>query len=372
MTPCPELGLDRVWLTGEGRVKLLDFPAPDLAAQGASPKRPTDSGPDFRTQNAPRFLAEVAAAALGGTAAPGTKAAAEVPLPLDARVFLNGLSQLPGAQAVVAALKPLLDRTAAVSRLRRGALVASCMVVPLLALGSGFFLVSVLQEANRTNPGLMDLSSLLQLRTSARFRGDKQVQVPSDRQLAIYVVHHYRGMITNQATWSNPLVLSLINGERRAFVEKSLAEHPAPTEAQIADADAAVDKIPKQEFLAANPSRWVRPGMLMFTALLACVCLPALMAALAFRGGLVLLIAGVTFVRKDGRPASRMRLLWRAILAWCPSFFAYELSMSALDKQPSWGPWVALALAGLLAAWSVALPERGLQDRIAGTWPVPR
>jgi hypothetical protein len=246
------------------------------------------------------------------------------------------------------------------------------MVVQLLALGSGFFVLSALHEANRTNPELMDLSSLLQLRTSARFKGDKQVQVPTDRQLAIYIVHHYRGMLTNQATWSNPLVLSMINGERRAFVEKSLAEHPGPTEAQIADADAAVDKIPKQEFLAANPSRWVRPAMFMYGALLACVCLPALMAALAFRGGLVLLIAGTTFVRKDGQRASRLRLLWRALLTWCPSFCACVFSMQALDQQSIWGPWVALGLAGLLAAWSVLLPGRGLQDYLAGTWPVLR
>jgi hypothetical protein len=365
----PELGLDRIWLTGEGRVKLLDFPAPGLAAQTAGPNRPADS----RTQRASRFLAEVAAAALAGTSAPITQPGdVPLPLPLHARAFLSGLSQLPSAHAVAAALKPLLDRAAAVSRLRRGALVAGCMVFPLLALGSAFFVRSALQEANRKNPELMHLSSLLELRTSARFRGDKRVHVPSDHQLAIYIVHHYRGLLTNQATWSNPLVLSVINGERRAFVEKSLAEHPGPTEAQIADADAAVDKIPRQEVLAANPSRWVRPAMAMYGTLLACVCLPALMAALAFRGGLVLLLAGVTFVRNDGQRASRLRLLWRALLTWGPSFFACVFSMQALDQQSIWGPWVGLGLVGLLAAWSVLLPGRGLQDYFAGTWPVPR
>ena len=102
------------------------------------------------------------------------------------------------------------------------------------------------------------------------------------------------------------------------------------------------------------------------------VCIPALIAALLFRGGMVLLIAGVTFVRKDGQRASRLRLLWRAMVAWSPSFLAFMLSILAISKQLAWGPWLALALLGLLTAGSVALPVRGLQDRLAGTWPVPR
>ena len=246
------------------------------------------------------------------------------------------------------------------------------MVVPLLAFGGGFFSMGLLSEVSRTNPGLVDLSRLLRQRTSGWFSGGKPTQAPTDRQLAIYILHHYRGMITNQATWSNPWALSLINGERRAFVEKSLAEYPAPTEAQIADADAAVAKfLPRQDFFADNPPLTLSTRT-MLAALLPCACLPALLAALAFRGGLLLLIAGVTFVRKDGQPASRMRVLWRALLAWIPLFCACGFAMSALDKQWVWGAWTSLALAGLLAAWSVALPERGLQDRLAGTWPVPR
>jgi hypothetical protein len=48
------------------------------------------------------------------------------------------------------------------------------------------------------------------------------------------------------------------------------------------------------------------------------------------------------------------------------------VTVVALDKHWVWQPWLALALLGLLAAVSVALPKRGLQDRLAGTWPVPR
>ena len=91
-----------------------------------------------------------------------------------------------------------------------------------------------------------------------------------------------------------------------------------------------------------------------------------------FRGGLVLLIAGVTYVRKDGARASRLRLLWRAIVVWGPVVPVFAVTILALVKHLTWQPWLALALLGLLAAVSLALPRRGLQDYLAGTWPVPR
>jgi hypothetical protein len=80
----------------------------------------------------------------------------------------------------------------------------------------------------------------------------------------------------------------------------------------------------------------------------------------------------VRYVRKDGVRASRLRLLWRAVVAWCPAVPVFAVTVVALDKHLIWEPWLALALFGLLAAVSVALPTRGLQDRLAGTWPVPR
>ncbi|MCX6924402.1 MAG: hypothetical protein NT154_14490 [Verrucomicrobia bacterium] len=112
--------------------------------------------------------------------------------------------------------------------------------------------------------------------------------------------------------------------------------------------------------------------MVLATSLLAYVGLPALVAALVFRGGVVLLIAGVTYVRKDGQRASRLRLLWRALVTWSPLVPMAGLSALALAKHWPWQPWLALALLGLLTAVSIALPTRGLQDRLAGTWPVPR
>ena len=370
----PELALDRVWITGEGQAKLLDFPAPGPGWEPESRNSKAESNLLPPTQTAQGFLAEVAAAALAGTGAASAKTASEVavPLPLHARAFLKSLSQMAGADAVAAALKPLLSRVAVVSRLRRAALVGGCIVFPVVACGGGYFALTFLQELTRKNPGLMELNSLLSLRTSARFWGGKNMKMPADRQIAIYIAHHYRGMITNQASWSSPYVLSMVKGEGRKFAEQSVAEHAEPTEAEIKEADDAVGRfVPKQQFFSAKAPSWL-PAMVLVGALLFYVGVPALIATLLFRGGLVLLIAGVTFVRKDGQRASRLRLLWRAIVTGSPLFLAFFLSIAAISQQLNWGPWLTLGIPGLLAVFSVALPQRGLQDRLAGTWPVPR
>jgi hypothetical protein len=370
----PELALDRVWITGEGRAKLLDFPAPGPVGKSETRNPKPESSPGSPPQTTQGFLAEVAAAALEGTWAASAKAtgAAASLLPLHARAFLKSLPQMAGAEAVALALKPLLSRVAAVSRLRRAALVAGCIVFPVIVCALAPLMMIFMQDLTRKNPGLMELNTLLQTRTSARFWGGKKVQLPADRQYAIYIAHHYRGLITNGASWSSPFVVAMIKGDARKFAEQSVAEHPASTEEEIKEADAAVGKfVPKSQPFAGKLPPWL-PAMMLVGALACYVCIPALIAALLFRGGLVLLIAGVTFVRKDGQRASRLRLLWRAIVAWSPVLLAFVLSILAISKQLNWGPWLALALPILLAVLSIALPKRGLQDRLAGTWPVPR
>jgi hypothetical protein len=370
----PALGLDRVWITGEGRAKLLDFPAPgpDGKSETRNPKAESNLLPP--TQTAQGFLAEVAAAALEGIGAASAKAAGDVvvPLSLHARAFLKGLPQMAGADAVAAALKPLLCRVAAVSRLRRAALVAGCIVFPVIVCALAPLMMIFMQDLTRKNPGLMELNTLLQMRTSGRFWGGKNTQLPADCEFAIYIAHHYRGFITNEASWSSPFVLSLVKGDGRKFAEQSVAEHPEPTEAEIKEADAALERfVPKHQFFGEKLPPWL-PAIVMVGALLFYVGVPALIATLLFRGGLVLLIAGVTFVRKDGQRASRLRLLWRAIVTGSPLFLAFVLSIVAISQHLNWGPWLALGIPGLLAVLSVALPKRGLQDRLAGTWPVPR
>jgi len=377
----PELGLDRVWITVEGRAKLLDFSAPGLPfaassqvpnATAAAPPIVSLTASTLQPFNA--FLNAVAATALSGSPGAGAQAAAEVgmPLPLYARAFLRSLSQMAGADAVAAALRPLLNRVAAVSRARRAALVLGCIAFPVLAGMAGSLGLGYMRQLTQKNPGLMDVNILCWTRTSGRFWGGKNAQLPADREFAIYIASHYRGVITNATVWSSPWALGMVKGESRKFAEQSVADYPAPTTNEVAEADAAVGKyVPKEQPFTATPSSGMW-AMAVAVTLALYVAFPALVAALLFRGGLVLLLAGVTYVKRNGQRASRLRLFWRAVVTWGLAFTVLALTLAGLQAHWTWQPWLALALFGLVAAVSVALPERGIQDRLAGTWPVPR
>ncbi len=394
----PVLALDRVWIAGDGRAKLLDFPAPGLATAephqaGAMPAAPPlpDTG---RTQ---RFLGKVAVAALEGRADADVKNAVEaaVPLPLHARNFLKNLPRpaptsgpvrsvsAPGApspaDAVAAALQPLLKRPTAVSRLRRAVVVAGCVVFPLFAGLSSVVSMAMLQHSY---PGIFELSMLLQARQGNYLPAEKKGEADTagqgekaspERQVAVFIASHYRATIADDALWNSPIAISMIKGDARQFAEQSLVDYPAPTKEEIAAADAALNPWLQQMLQISRP----HPLFIVTVVLIIYVCLPALIAALLFRGGLVLLPAGINFVRRDGKRASRLRVFWRALVAWCPLLFGligFMLMFGKLDNGMFNDlPFVLnFGLYCGLAVLSVALPQRGLPDRLAGTWPVPR
>jgi serine/threonine protein kinase len=363
----PEVfALDRVWITDDGRAKLLDFPAP-----GARQPSPAI---DFPSEGFKGFLTQVAASALNGSAEPAAENGfpVPVPLPLHARRFLEQISQFPSPDAAAATLKPLLQRVAQVTRWRRAAIAAGCLVMPAisaLAITVGF---TLLQRWDQSNPGVFELNNLLHQRTSINSHSLKnQPQHPTDRQFEIYIANHYGPLITNEDMWKGGLTVTLIKGEDRKFAEKSVAENPAPTNDEISEADAAFKQMasPRLHDMTKQP---FFPFFMACIVLVIYVCIPALIATLLFRGGLLLFAARVTYVCKDGEPASRLRLFWRALVVWSPLLIILvAFAMPKVWFSPTAGAISAVSLLCIFAIISIGLPERGLQDRLAGVWPVP-
>ena len=363
------LALDRIWITADGRAKLLDFPAPG-AADDAS-RRTTD---ELTSQ---QFLARVAHAALaGGDSAPvdPNKTSLAASLPLHARSFLQSLSALPNVEAVAATLKPLLQRVTTVSRLRRAGLVAGCIAFPLVAAVGMMFGMRIYNKWVQGQPEIGDLAQVLNIRAAMNMPFFRNNPHPDDRTFAIYIASHHRATITNPSQWSTFYAVSTINGKNRQFAEQSLVDFPNPTEKEINAATKAMKPLvaPRDGSAKIVLQPWF-PLVVFAVSLGLYVCLPALLAALLFRVGLVLRGGGVAVARRDGTPASRGRVLWRALVAWAPVLgtpFLLVLIMPLLG-----GLWSAVTLSVLVLTptlWSLALPGRGLQDRLAGTCLVPR
>jgi hypothetical protein len=99
-----------------------------------------------------------------------------------------------------------------------------------------------------------------------------------------------------------------------------------------------------------------------------------LLSGLLFRGGLVLRWLGISVVNKSGAEVSRLRGLWRTVVAWSPAGAAVVIAMLWIFSSYDFLPVIVMPLAGGLTGivWAVVNPERGLQDKVAGTYLVPR
>jgi hypothetical protein len=101
----------------------------------------------------------------------------------------------------------------------------------------------------------------------------------------------------------------------------------------------------------------------------------ALIGAFLARGGLTLRAFGAALVNRRGERVSRFRALWRAMVVWLPMaavpLVIENEQMAALDARLILKS-VLVALFIAAAVWTALHPSRSIQDRLAGTWVVPR
>ena len=290
----PVLTLDRVWITATGRAKSPRFSRRPALPAWRKPPRRTNPAASFLAKSPPRYSPAVVnhVAPAGSEILPAPAAARAAMAEPTAQTARRGRRR-PHAGAII----PTVGRDNALAAGRH--FVAGCLAGPILHMFDDL-VPRRWQHRSRANPGVMELSALLREHATANSRWMKNQPHPTDRQFAIYIAAHYRNLVTNEAAWTSPLNMTLVKGDARKFAEQSVAQFPAPTKAEVSEADAALKKTASQppviDFLN-------NPRFLFFAGvgtIVIYVRLPALIAALAFRGGLVLLIARVTFVKKNG------------------------------------------------------------------------
>jgi len=374
------LSLDRVWITGEGRAKLLDFPAPGTA--GLQPDRPAQVESVAPSHLA--FLRQLAVSALEGRpwdsrgADSGT---AKVPLPVRASRFLETLGLGANLQACITQLRSLLSAPAQVSRSRRLALLAGVLAFPVLAtVMTGFAAALTLAWFHKT-PELATLRECLAHRQELadQAKSGKPGQAADRDALETYIAGRFAPVITNALLWNEFNTRVIITDPLRREAERILTRRPPPSPAQFAEASARVERFfKKSPDLAAQEAI---KQMKLATAVLVVgygnavifVVLPCLIASLLFRGGAMVKLLGIVFVNRSGALSSRWRVAWRNLAAWLPFLLLLPGVRLLAPGMGVNGSIVAgVGLSAALALASALLPKRGLADRLAGTWLVPR
>src|SRR4029453_15312605 len=117
-------------------------------------------------------------------------------------------------------------------------------------------------------------------------------------------------------------------------------------------------------------------AVMLFYGTVAMEALLALVAAVASRG-VMLRLLGFEIVTADGGLAPRWRVLARAAIAGSPLRLPMVVSTvrGGIGADPAqviglFAAALVIQCAGAIVA--IAQPSRGLQDRLAGTWIVPR
>jgi len=371
----PALALDRVWITPDGHARLLDFRAPGVRSTAAQ----DSATPSIAAQ---QFLALVTSSALSGrvTAGVGPHTAGFQPLPLRAQSFVQRLTRgaFSSTREVRTEIGTLLVAADGLARWRRAAAVLLCGLGPALgALGFGVML-AVMQHAS---PEVQELATSLRYLAGLRLTGGDTAR--EQAALEVYIVSRFGPMLADEKTWNNPFTAGQLQLTPTA-AKQLLADHPSVSPEDLARAEPALRSFhdfqrqwaKTQRDMSASP--WVIPTMI-FTICLACVGALSVAAAGLFRSGVLLRLFGIAIVTTGGERASRLRTLWRALLAWAPLagciYFAF-ISRPSLTWERHPAALTALAVSGALfvggAMVSIWRPERGLQDRLAGTWLVRR
>jgi len=365
----PALALDRLWIRNDGRLVLLDFPAP-----GAS--KPDEA---HRADLTPVALLSAAAAHAISTG--GNLPMRPDFMPLSARTLLDRLSRLSpppldDARAELVRVAGLPDR---VRRRRRSLPIALASLPTAFILGVALLALPAFFGFMRQNGELLELlGALNQPNPPAQSR----LRDPAIRDaMETYVAGRYGGVLNNDAFWDAAIMQGLQPMRRTA--EQILARHSSVSAEELERASAIIaPELARMSRRRSDDFAQVAGVILVALAalslLIAVGC--SLLASILVPGGAVAKLLGLAVVTRDGREVRRGRSLVRAIAAWLPAivWLAY---LAASPKVQGWVPAPGSPLAGLslvLSAMAIgaicalASPNRGLHDRLTGTWVIPR
>jgi hypothetical protein len=262
-----------------------------------------------------------------------------------------------------------------------GAMAPLPLLMAVFAAAGMYFM----SQWNRGNPAISELRyCLMYLDRNVNGRNTPRKQSPErpapevEREaLEIYIAGRFRSTIADRRIWSGFMGLTIPQPHRR-MAERIIAERPAPVEAELSAATATLAPVLKEIAEVDRAAQAISPatiGLMEFTGIwLLLVALPGLIAAAAFRRGLTLLMFGVDCVTRQGVLASRPRMVGRTIVFNSPLVLA-PIAAALVSPLVS---EIAVTLVGIVAvlavitAWSSLLPVRGLTDRLAGTYLVPR
>jgi hypothetical protein len=311
--------------------------------------------------------------------------APDTPLPLRPRTFLLALrdAKFTSPAALLHGLADVAEAPAAVSRSTRGVQLAASGLMPI---GVSVIVVIAIAIATAMKPGdspLFKLNALLDVleetEKSLAKQPDPDVQRRHD-DIEVYLAEHMASVIEDPATWKSKAPRVDTRGNKDRAIA-ALERRRVRSAEEIRRAEATANPILENQargFSKVANTRAVA-GISLATlggTFIAIACF-AFVGALVTGSGFTFRPCGVALVNHRGQPISRIRALCRAAVVWSPIVavaFAFKFGPDIMKSGNAvlvlHAALNAILIAGGIYAW--LHPSRGIQDRIAGTWIVPR
>jgi hypothetical protein len=367
----PVLGLDRLWLRGNGHLVLLDFPAPGIDP-GESPEQANLTAVGLLSAVAARSLS-LASSGEGPTL-----------IPLRARALVNTWSgstppALQHAHASLVRVAAIPDRSV---RWRRAIPIAIGSIPALLLLVVALVALPALFQFMGQNAEMLRLLESVHNPNARNRMTDPVIRDAAER----YLAGRHRALLDDDSFWNSPPLRGL--QDRRRTAKEILARHPSVSAEELARVSALIapelqgGRRDRAEVESGGGFGAVGgPIILALTAMALVLVLGcAVLSSLVVPGGVMARLLGLAVVTRDGAEITRLRSLMRALVAWLPAI-VWLVYLAASPKIQGWvpnppspllGTAITLAAMSIGAVWAIARPARGLHDRILGTWVVQR
>ena len=374
------LSLEQVWIDAAGRVQLLDLPLrfPEVVHEEAEPQ-----------QRALALLRQVAVRALEGTTRPVEEASSiRAPLPdhaatLVRRLLAGDASATSRGFATVrevrTALRAARHAPGEITPRRRALHLAT--LAPLLGvwlfwlLAASYTLTMVRYEAVLNAETTVKAALMAAAHKDVDRDLQKRLEDKRDR-----LQQRREHLLDSHLPFTRRLIAEAA-GDNGPFSSQPNTAGPAETLPERLD---RIEAILDEELAHKHDFRVVW---------LCALPLPVLVGALVWslwagitRGGMGQWVTGVHLVQADGCRAARWRSASRALVVCLPIALLLSASLSveglrltgeslagshsAWFVQLSW--WLGLALIPFFGLLALLSPNRGLHDRLAGTYLVPR
>lgn len=265
-----------------------------------------------------------------------------------------------------------MRQRAVLTRRWRAVHVLGLVAFPLMSVGINAVMRTSLAATHYRLPHEVRVVSSLLGEIKLEDQGLSTLPPQDLEAIAVALASRYRHLLTDPRLLTQEY--GFLGRAMQTQIERVLRRQPTEAEGRQAREHPLVQSIVNAPTYATSGMGTLgfagKAAILMLGDALTFVALFSLVTGLVFRGGL-LRAMGLELVRNDGRPASRVRVLIRTSIAWAP-IIALRIASPGASRIEFVAS--ALAVLALLAGATAAIvrPERGLQDRLAGTWIVPR